>query len=239
MNTDLTIRRAQLYHFLSNAFLYPAENWLEDLPALHPILIDLGLDEFQAFPASLELEELQSEHLRAFGVTGSQFYETEYGLPNEYRQSQEMADIAGFYRAFGFAVGGQHRERPDHLATELEFLYVLTLKEALAAAQGIDEHVEVSVEARRHFLRDHLGRWMDLFAESLRRAAGYGEVQQGEEPPYLWLARLAASFVSSDAQALGLSFETPRLADVQHTPLGAEISCEACPVNLASDGVMG
>jgi nitrate reductase assembly molybdenum cofactor insertion protein NarJ len=232
MNTDLTIRKAQLYHFLANSFLYPSESWLEDLPALHPILIDLGLSDLQPSPYNLQLKDLQSEHLRTFGVTGSQFYETEYGLPHEYRQSQEMADIAGFYRAFGFTVGGRYRERPDHLATELEFLYVLMLKEAFAAAQGIDEHVEVSVEARRHFLTDHLGRWIGLFAESLRRAAGNDNGQPDEEGPYVWLARLAATFVRSDAQAIGISLEAPVLADVQHTPLGPEISCEACPVNI-------
>jgi len=232
MNTDLTIRRAQLYRFLADAFLYPTENWLEDLPALHPILIDLGFNGLQPFPYNLQLKALQTEHLRTFGVTGSQCYETEYGLPNEFRQSQEMADIAGFYRAFGFNVGGQYRERPDHLATELEFLYVLAIKEAYAAGQGIDEHVEVTVEARRLFLRDHLGRWIGLFAESLRRAASGDTVQQNGEGPYVWLARLAASFVRAEAQALGLSLEEPRLPDVQHTPLGPEISCEACPVNI-------
>jgi TorA maturation chaperone TorD len=152
-------------------------------------------------------------------------------MPNEYRQSQEMADISGFYRAFGFQVGGEQRERPDHLASELEFLYVLSLKEAYAAQQGIDEHVEVCVEARHAFLRDHLGRWIGLFAQSV----GRGLDPDGEGNPYLWLSRLVAAVVENDAHSLGLSLEYRRLDEVQPTPIGPEISCETCPVNALQE----
>jgi TorA maturation chaperone TorD len=237
MSINLIIRRAQIYGFLADAFLYPTENWLEDLPDLYPILKDLGLDNLQPRRSifackdrptfNLRLTDLQEEYRRTFGLTGSLCYETELGMPNEYRQSQEMADISGFYRAFGFQVGGEQRERPDHLATELEFLYVLSLKEAFAAEQGIDEHVEVCVEARRAFLRDHLGRWIGLFAQSASR----GFDPDGEGNPYLWLSRLAAAVVQADAQSLDISLESRSLEEVRPTPLGPEISCETCPVN--------
>jgi len=241
MNINSIIRRAQIYRFLTDALLYPTENWLEELPDLYPIIEDLGLDNLKpslaCFAAgkagtfNLQLTDLQEEHRRTFGLTGSLCYETELGMPNEYRQSQEMADISGFYRAFGFQVGGEQRERPDHLATELEFLYVLSLKEAYAAEQGIDEHVEVCVEARRAFLRDHLGRWIGLFAQS----AGRGISPEGEDNPYLWLSRLAAAVVQEDAHSLGLSIENRRLDEVRPTPLGQDISCETCPVNALQE----
>jgi nitrate reductase assembly molybdenum cofactor insertion protein NarJ len=238
MNINSIIRRAQIYGFLADAFLYPTENWLEDLPDLYPILEDLGLSNLQ--PATflpsgkagnLQLTDLQEAHRRTFGLTGSLCYETELGMPNEYRQSQEMADISGFYRAFGFQVGGEQRERPDHLATELEFLYVLSLKEAYAAERGIDEHVEVCVEARRAFLRDHLGRWIGLFAQSASRGFGL----DGEGNPYLWLSRLAAAVVQTDAHSLGFSLENRRLDEVQLTPIGPDMSCETCPVNALQE----
>jgi len=229
MITDHAIRRAQLYCFLADAFLYPAENWLEDLPALMPILHDLELADYLPPSFDHQLSELQSEHRRTFGLTGSLCYETEYGLPNEYRQSQELADIAGFYQAFGFKVGGRRRERPDHLATELEFLYVLALKEVYAMEQGIDEHVEVCIEARRAFLQDHIGRWIGLFAESLAKSADRVREPIDQPQPYVWLARLAAAFVQAEARRLGLSLDMRRLSEVQHTPIAAEISCETCP----------
>ena len=231
MNINLVIRRAQIYSFLAEAFLYPTENWLDDLRDLYPILEEIGLNDLRSSTCNLQLNDLQEAHRRAFGLTGSLCYETELGLPNEFRQSQEMADIAGFYRAFGFQVGGEQRERPDHLATELEFLYVLSLKEAYAAEQGIDEHVEVCVEARRAFLRDHLGCWIGLFTQSLSR----GVVSEGEANPYLWLSRLAARFVQADAQSLGLLSDDRHLEEVRPTPSVPDISCETCPVNTLSE----
>jgi nitrate reductase assembly molybdenum cofactor insertion protein NarJ len=227
MTHDLTIRRAQLYRFLADAFLYPTDNWLEDLPHLDAILFDLGLGDFQPPVMDFSLSALQEEHRRTFGLTGSLCYETEFGLPDEFRQSQEMADIAGFYHAFGFRLGGTRHERPDHLAIQLEFLYVLSLKEAAA---GIQEHVEVCIEARKAFLRDHLGRWIGLLAEGVARGAALTAGQEADGTPYVWLARLAAAFVEADAQSLGVTPQVLLRRETAPTPLPTDISCESCPV---------
>lgn len=227
MDVDTAVRRAQVYRFLTDAFLYPSENWLEDLPAVAGILDSL---EAPLFPASNlqslisnhqpPTTSLQSEHRRAFGLTGSLCYETEYGLPHEFGQSQELADITGFYRAFGFNVGGPVRERPDHIAAELEFMHVLALKEACAAENGVAEHLETCVDAQRKFLQDHVGRWIGLFAEAVALNGGEG--------PYRELASLAAGFVQADAERLGLTLERRPLAEVTHTPLGPDLSCDGC-----------
>jgi len=222
MNMDTAVRRSQIYKFLADAFLYPSENWLEDLPLLADIARDLNFGVWDLGFGIWELPALQSEHRRVFGLAGSLCYETEYGLPHEFRQSQELADIAGFYRAFGFNVGGKVRERPDHLAVELEFMCLLALKEAYAAQNRIVEHAEVSADAQRKFIEDHLGRWIDLFAQSVALNATDG--------PYLALARFAADFVATDARHLGAHIEPRRLADVKHTPVLADFSCGDCPV---------
>jgi DMSO reductase family type II enzyme chaperone len=225
MNTETAIRRAQVYRFLADAFLYPGENWLEDLPLLADILRDLefGILEFGLLEFGVwDLLALQTKHRHAFGLVGSLCYETELGLPHEYRQSQEMADIAGFYRAFGFNIGGQVRERPDHISAELEFMHVLALKEAYAAERDVLEHVEICIDAQRKFLQEHLGKWVGLFAESLARSA--------EEGPYVKLAHFAADFVEADAKRFGVTVERRSLAGVKPTPLAPEMSCEACPV---------
>lgn len=221
------IRRSQLYAFLSSGFLYPLENWLDDRPDLSLILVDLGLGEVEIPSWRLELPGLQAAHRHALGLTGSLCYETEYGLPNEYRQSYELADIAGFYRAFGFTVGGKQRERPDHLSMQLEFMYVLTLMEAYALEQANAERVEICQQAQGRFLQDHLGRWIGLFAASLARSGGDSTTP---ENPYLWLARLAERFVRLEAQKLGITLQGSALADVQHTPVITDISCGDCPL---------
>jgi nitrate reductase assembly molybdenum cofactor insertion protein NarJ len=162
-DSQLALRRSQLYRFLADALLYPAEDWLCDVPLLEPALDELNLSHYRLRGSALDLADLQAEHRRVFGLTGSLCYETEYGLPHEFRQSQEMADIAGFYRAFGFENGGLIRERPDYLSTELEFMHTLTLKEVYAREAGEQEHLEVCVDAQRKFLRDHLAHWLPLF----------------------------------------------------------------------------
>lgn len=232
--THLPFRRAQLYAFLAGALLYPAENWLEDIPDLGPIVSDLSLDG-GPLPAldlvlpswELDLPALQAEHRRAFGLTGSLCYEAEYGLPNEFRLSQELADIAGFYRAFGFEVGGPLRERPDHLAMELEFLYVLALKEAYALQRGRPDQVDVCQQAQAKFIQDHPGRWVSLFAASLAASLA----SAGADSPYLWLAKLAEHFVCQEALRLGVTPETRALVEVQHTPVVTDISCGDCPLS--------
>lgn len=228
MNIDVAIRRAQVYRFLSDVFLYPRDDWTLDLPALNDVLCDLGGGEGVPRRWELGLEGLQAEYRHALGLTGSLCYETEYGLPHEFRQSQELADIAGFYNAFGMLVGGAVRERPDHLATELEFMYVLALKEGHSLANGLAEQAEICVDAQRKFLRDHLGQWIGLVAERLAQTTSDG--------PYLALARLALAFVRADAERLGISLTTRRLVEVRPTPLGPELSCEACPASELLEG---
>jgi TorA maturation chaperone TorD len=237
------IRRAQIYGFLANAFLYPHENWLEEAPLLEPILDDLGFASMRSSilslgSSNLQLPDLQSEHRATFGLTGSLFYETENGLPNEFRLSQELADIAGFYRAFGFNVGGSVRERPDHLAVELEFMYVLALKEWYASSQGTPEQIEVCVDAQRKFLSEHLGRWIGQFAESLACTTRQRVVVVNvlEDPPiqgiYPQLARFAADFVAADAERLGIQITPLSLEQVRPTPYDPQLSWDSC---LASD----
>lgn len=220
MNASLALRRSQLYRFLAEAFLYPTEDWTCDAPLLEPILSALHLPDRPLSLRPVGLTELQAAHRRAFGLTGSLCYETEYGLPHEYRQSQELADIAGFYRAFGFNVGGAVRERPDHAAAELEFMHILTLKEVYALNNGRIDQAEICVDAQRKFLRDHLARWLGWFQQRLRQAQVAGI--------YAALIDLTAAFVAAEADRLGAQPEPRRVSEVRPTPFDPDFSCGAC-----------
>ena len=216
------VLRSQLYAFLAAAFLYPTENWSEDLDLLPAMTA--RLDCAPRFPpcSPLPLAALQAAYRRGFGAAGSLCYETEYGLPHEFRQAQELADIAGFYRAFGFSVGGPVRERPDHLAAELEFMHVLALKEAHALLTGVIEHAEVCVDAQGKFLGEHLGVWVGLFAQSL--------ALNTQDELYLALARFTTAFITADAARLGVTLAPRSRREVKHTPFDPDFSCAACPV---------
>lgn len=214
------LRRAQVYKFLADAFQYPRENWTEELDDLRPVAEDLDLSH--AIPAiqKMDLPALQAAHRSTFGAAGSLCYETEYGLPHEYRQSQEMADLAGFYRAFGFDTGGGIRERPDHVAVELEFMCALGLKEAYALEQLEEARAEICREAQANFLRDHLGRWFGLFEQSMDR--------NGAEEPYGSLSTLAGDFIAADMDRMGVEVHQTSLDEIAHTPFNPDSSCAAC-----------
>ncbi len=168
------------------------------------------------------LADLQRAHRFTFGVAaGTPPYETEYGQPHAFRQSQELADIVGFYRAFGFDVGGGVRERPDYLGVELEFMYLLACKQAYAVAGGLAEAAEVCHDAQRKFLRDHLARWIGMYARTLNDQA------QGRNA-YAALADLAAAFVGEDARRLGIERDSMAPGDARPTPLALSLSCMDC-----------
>lgn len=121
-------------------------------------------------------------------------YESHYGKIGVFRQTQQLADLAGFYRAFGVEAGEGDR-RPDHLPIELEFAALLCLKEACAERKGLTEETALCRSARARFLAEHLGRWIDAFAEALERKAPGGY--------YAALAKTAAACVGLDAASLG------------------------------------
>ena len=120
-------------------------------------------------------KELAADFDRIFGFTLCKEcppYETEFCANAEpFYRSQQLADIGGFYRAFGL----DFVERPDYLPLELEYLALLLTKERLAVnLPDESEHVEVCRAARERFLRDHLCVWAPSFTIGLRRKAGGG-----------------------------------------------------------------
>jgi TorA maturation chaperone TorD len=128
-----------------------------------------------------EPELCRQEYPRVFGLIACREcppYETEY-LPNEdtFFRMQHLADLAGFYRAFGLEPSREHPDRPDHLAAELEFAALLVQlgREAHSgAAVGADNPRGICLRARRAFLRDHLAWWVPSFTLALRRRADQG-----------------------------------------------------------------
>lgn len=237
MDFEQAVRFAQVYRFLSDAFRYPEEDWLKDIGLLKEVVKEMELSPPVLARSGWSVTALQAEHRRVFGLTGSLCYETEYGLPHEFRQSQELADISGFYQAFGFKVGGKVRERPDHLAVELEFIYVLCLKEALAHSQKKMDRVEICIEAQRGFITDHIGRWIPLFSKAVDKTSFQGPASKTLTPilisPYTELASFAAAFVTAHARLVGAQPVILSAAEVRPTPLGPEMSCGECPAQGA------
>lgn len=154
---------------------YPGTDFLNELNSLLPVLAARTEPEAQNLYRYLSdfqpdaLQIWQSNYIDLFdrGQAQNPIYETEYGRNRAISKSTELADLAGFYQAFGLNNEGLP-EMPDHISVELEFYGYLLLKEAWLKEQGDSEGVEIVAEARAKFLQGHLA----AFAQALPACEG-------------------------------------------------------------------
>ncbi|MEO5359845.1 MAG: molecular chaperone TorD family protein [Nitrospirota bacterium] len=125
----------------------------------------------------VSIGDVRSDYLTFFDLGGQiSPYETEYLTEKISRKPFELADIAGFYRAFGLSVNqtSDDKEMVDHISVELEFMALLTSKEIYAIETNSKEHEEIVVDAKRKFLKDHLARWGFYYCRQLESLEGGG-----------------------------------------------------------------
>jgi len=137
---------------------------------------------------SLGYEQFQSSYIGLFEVGGemgspSPLYEGEYGGG----RMKVMEEVLRFYHYFGLRISEEKRDRPDHLASELEFMHVLTFKETEGLVQSADR--SAYRQAERDFLRFHLTDFVSAVAS---------KVGGRPAPFYSDLALLANQFCAKD-----------------------------------------
>ncbi|GMU54037.1 MAG: hypothetical protein AMXMBFR33_31830 [Candidatus Xenobia bacterium] len=208
----MTNERIELFRLLAAALSYPTREMRERVTALGEAL----RGHRPELDALLALEPDEGFYLRLFeSQVAASPHETEYGLNRTTRKPIELADIAGFYRAFGVET---RQDMVDHMAAELEFLAYLLIKEAYAEEQGWEEPRKITARAYASFLEDHAGRWLDFLAERV------DSVAPGSF--YALATRLAARLVGEEVARLGL--EPARVNQVAPAP-AEEMSCGGCP----------
>ena len=214
---DVAICRAILYDVLAMSLRPPTRNMLSRLEAegASETVLDAartleGADKsppvtpavqrlFEALRGSA-LDALGESYRGLFGHTAHGQvppYESEYGAGDVFRQAQELADIGGFYRAFGLEMARSCHERNDHIAAECEFLSLLATKEAYDVVEGNVESYEAVRKAEQLFLRDHAARFGRAFARSLARNAGHALYRAAGE--------LCFDFLTSECSRFGVA----------------------------------
>ena len=128
----------------------------------------------EAFAAQ-ELQELLVDYTRLFLGPPSPLA-APYGsmwLSGENAVMQESTiALEGLYSEAGFEIDEELGDMPDHVAVELEFLYLLTFKQNEARRAG--EEVAIAGWDQLHdlFLSGPLGAWIAPFAKAVKENAG-------------------------------------------------------------------
>ena len=79
--------------------------------------------------------------------------------------------VLELYREGGFELDDSFRELPDHIAAELEFLYLLIYREAEARNTANTNQLDRIIKLRERFLEQHLGMWVKPFTMAVRTGA--------------------------------------------------------------------
>lgn len=143
---------------------------------------------------SVSSRELNQEYTSLFLKGSAPPYECSYLPPS--RLNQELADISGFYLAFGLQT---NNDRQDHLVSEMEFMSFLCLKESIAQGNQKDEEAGICRDAQTKFLEDHLGRWIGVYQRLLSDKARLQIYPQ--------LVGLVHKIVVLDASYLGINLD--------------------------------
>jgi TorA maturation chaperone TorD len=193
-------------------------------------LADLDLAPVLArLPASADA--LNAVYEQTFGLLVSSNcppYETEYiNSKFTFQRSQGLADIAGFYSAFGLEPSTFHPERHDHLALELEFMaFLLGLERAAAESDSADrvERSAICRDARRKFLAEHLIWWVPTFARLLSR----------QDPGGLYdaVSQFLAALMTAERALAGIPAP---LGQVTPSTVERPEECSGCLLNVESE----
>ncbi len=195
---------AALYRMIAQAFSNPQAGSLEAARCTALDLIDAALRGL--LPSTLlphlrallrawqavSTEELTAEYSRLFLGSGLvPLREGGYGDGMRFAgQPVDIADLNGFYLAFGFELPRAARNPPDHLGTEVEFVSLLYLKKVLALERGRLRESRIVDHALGRFLEDHLGRWVAAFQTALGEANAIA--------PYALPAKFLRAAVAAD-----------------------------------------
>jgi len=102
-------------------------------------------------------------------------------------------ELLQLYEQGGFAIDENFQELPDHVAVELEFLYLLTHQLNQARAGSDADALQALQVLRTAFLDGHLGRWLGGFILAVHEHA--------QTDFYRELAELTELFVRLEGQS--------------------------------------
>lgn len=174
--------REDLCRYLAACYYQPGPEFAEEkvfdsmlgaASRIHPELADYARRLGEEFAAE-QAQDLLLDYTRLF-LGPNQIIAKPYGSvwlegPDKL-MGESTVQVLELYREGGFEMDEEFRELPDHIAAELEFLYLLIYRENEAHRNGKPEALEAKAALRKRFLDEHLGRWVGSFTAAVRTGA--------------------------------------------------------------------
>ncbi|MBO1225498.1 MAG: molecular chaperone TorD family protein [Candidatus Scalindua sediminis] len=216
-NVEDLLASSQVYQFLSTCLLEPKKETLallcnkDYMDEVESCLRKNGNGELsetfrhlQEGLQNTDIETLTKGYRDTFGGATVAMdcppYEMYFSGSHIWQQTQDLADISGFYKAYGIEVSkDETSSRWDHIAVELEFLHFLTYKLAYAIENHGDKEQESCLTGKKKFLNAHIGRWIQAFSSAVWK--------KSPEKFYRQAAKLANSFVHIEMAKLDVDVE--------------------------------
>lgn len=120
--------------------------------------------------AAADLQDLLVDYTRLF-LGAPQALAKPYAsvwLTDEPELMQDSTmELLRLYGQGGFEIDPDFRDLPDHVAVELEFLYLLTYQQNQARARSDADALQALDVLRAAFVVGHLGRWLGPFIRAV------------------------------------------------------------------------
>lgn len=201
---DVATAREDLCRFLSACYYEPGPEFAEEklfqsmwiaARCLDSDLAERARRLGEAFAAD-DLQTLMVDYTRLFlGPVEALTKPYEASWRKSAEQSDENPHLAllDVYAEGGLEIDDEFKELPDHVAVELEFLYLLVFASNQARKADNANELAAKQGLQARFLRDHLGAWTPDFTAAVAASA--------ETPFYRELAGLTEQFVRLQADA--------------------------------------
>jgi TorA maturation chaperone TorD len=199
---DRGLAREDLCRFLAACYYQPGPEFAEErvfdsmldaTTRIHPDLVAQARRLGEEFSAE-DPESLLLDYTRLF-LGPSHAIAKPYGSVWLEDQKIIMGDstmaVLALYEEGGFEMDEEFRELPDHIAAELEFLYLLIYRENEGHRNGEPEALKAATGLKKRFLDEQLGLWIGPFTAAVKAGAQSGFYRQ--------LAELTDSFVKMEA----------------------------------------
>ena len=103
-------------------------------------------------------------------------------------------DVKARYENFGLGLSKRFKDVPDHIASELEFMFFLIYNEIGAIRADEPEQTCDFLSEQKSFLSDHLNMWISDFADGVIKHAGTDF--------YRHLVQATRQFITEDLETL-------------------------------------